>query len=124
MTLALGIDEQDTSTYNSGLKSELQKLRDLHGVQRRAFQQLIARNPKPETVFQCAIEAQPADLTIVFPRGRERSGIAVGKRLVDQVESRRFRQSRPGCFQRNRALELRTYRDRMRPINRHSHTGN
>ena len=72
MTLALGIDEHDTSPYNSGLKSELQQLRDLHGVQRRAFQQLIARNPKRETVFQRAIEAQPADLTIVFARGSER----------------------------------------------------
>ena len=98
MTLALGIDEHDTSSYNSGLKSELQQLRDLHGVQRRAFQQLIARNPKPETVFQCAIEAQPADLTIVFARGRERSGVAVGKRLVDQVESRALSPKPPGLL--------------------------
>ena len=42
-----------------------EKFRDLHGIQRSALQQLIARDPKREAVLERAIFSQTADLAVV-----------------------------------------------------------
>jgi hypothetical protein len=47
-------------------RQHLQQLGNLHGVQRCAFQQLIARNPESESIFKRAIAPHSADFTIVF----------------------------------------------------------
>jgi len=44
----------------------LQQFRNLHRVQRSAFEQLIAWHPKRKPIFKSAIQAQPAYLTIIF----------------------------------------------------------
>ena len=52
----------------SSQASYLQQLGDLHRVQRRAFEQLIAADPKRQAVVQRGIDAQPADGADVFSR--------------------------------------------------------
>ena len=43
----------------------LQQFRDLHGVQRSALEELIARDPKREAVVERTVLAETADLAIV-----------------------------------------------------------
>src|SRR5205823_12899548 len=60
-------------------RSLLQQLRDLHGIQRGTFEQLIARYPKSETVLKRAITPHPPDLAIVLARNIDRHGITIAR---------------------------------------------
>ena len=67
----------------------LEQLGDLHRVERRALEQLIARDPKGETVLVRAIDPQSSGLAIIFPGSIERHRVTIRLRVIDEVEARR-----------------------------------
>ena len=77
---------------------ELQQLRDLHRVQGRSFEQLIAANPKRQPVFERAIDPDAAHFTIVLSGDVQRHRITIVLRFVNQLESGRLRQNLARLF--------------------------
>ena len=76
----------------------LQQFRDLHGVQRCALEQLIARNPKRKAVLESAVHTHATYLTIVLAGNIQRHRITIALRFIDQLDPRRFGQNFAGAF--------------------------
>src|SRR6185436_2789833 len=66
-----------------------QLFRNLHGVERGAFQQLIARNPEAKAVFQSDVFADAADLTVVLLRRVKRHRILFLLRVIHDIKAGR-----------------------------------
>src|SRR4051812_5331004 len=71
-------------------RSVQQLFRDLHRIERRAFEQLIAPAPEAQAVVHRAILAHPANRAVVALRHIERQWVTLVRWIVDDVESRRL----------------------------------
>src|SRR5262245_19370098 len=95
-------DQRLEMQLGNGLRSEL--LRDLNRVQRRSFEELVARDPESEAVIQGTIVTQPADLAVVALGAIKRQRVLVFPRLIHELDARRFGQNIARTVERHRLL--------------------
>src|SRR5262249_49784743 len=95
---------------------------DLHRVQSRTLQKLVAANPERQTVVKSGIDSDPTYLTIISPCAVQRHWILLFVHVVDDLQAGKFRERFPGFVHRNRPVELCVNSYRMGPEYRYPDT--
>src|SRR5438552_10615492 len=105
-----------------GKVSTEQLFSNLNGIERRAFEELVARNPEGQAILERTITTQPADGAIVLLGLVKRLRILILGWFVDDLQARRFAEHLVGRFDRDGLVELSVHGYRVRAIDRHPHT--
>src|SRR4051794_18168923 len=96
---------------------------DLHGVECRAFAEVVGDHPQRKSVLDCGVGANSADIDEIVAGAFDRRNVALVRAMIDHGDAWRTAQRSTRLFGRDRLLELNIDRFRMTDEDRHPDTG-